>query len=174
MENLLSNEASLSAKNLLAALDSLLSYMSENDTPIDEDELKSLCVHVKSAHNGFPLLLEECPAQQINRLGSVLLGPVYTSNDHPWPMDGDGCPMAPLCQLETDKFPQQLEGIDGLVQVWLAQTGGAHGHSLVRVIPAAEADPAALNPVIVYESDIDVLLPEAAAWLKDIHAAVKP
>jgi hypothetical protein len=78
MEQFLSNEESQAASRFLMALERLLAFASENDTQLGTDELEFLIARVKAARTGFPLLQEERPAQQVDRLGSVLLGPVYT------------------------------------------------------------------------------------------------
>ena len=174
MEQFLSNEESKAASRFLAALERLVSFASENDTQLGTDDLEFLINRVKTARTGFPLLQEERTAQQIDRLGSVLLGPVYTSNAYPWPFDSEGSPMAPLCQLNTAQFPVQMDTVEGLVQVWLASTGVAHGDSLIRVIPTAEVDAAEMTPVIVHDGNIEVLVADAAAWIPDMHIDAKP
>ncbi len=138
------------------------------------DELQGLCSAVKSARTGFPLVLEERSAQDVNRLSSVLLGPVFTSHSHPWPVDENSRPMAPLCQLNTQEFPRPIEGVDGLIQVWLVQSGSAHGDTLIRVIPSAEVDASVLTPIITHEQTIETLLSDAAEWLMDVHLPPKP
>jgi hypothetical protein len=174
MEQFLSKEESQAASNLLTALERLLAFASENDLPTSTDDLEFLMARVKGARTGFPLIQEERPAQQIDRLGSVLLGPVFTSDAHPWPLDGEGNPMAPLCQMNTAQFPIKMDGLEGLVQVWLASTGGAHGDSLIRGIPATDVNAAGMTPVIAHDGDIDVLVPDAVSWIKDMHVEAKP
>jgi len=174
MEHFFSKEDSQAASRFLRALERLLAFASENDTQARTDELEFLIARVKAARTGFPLLQEERPAQQIDRLGSVLLGPVYTSHAHSWPLDSEGGPMAPLCQLNTAQFPIKMVGVEGLVQVWLASTSGAHGASLIRVIPAAEVDAAEMTPVIAHDGDIEVPVADAAAWIQDMHIDAKP
>lgn len=174
MEHFFSKEDSQAASRLLTALERLLAFASQNETQVGTDDLEFLIARVKAARTGFPMLQEERPAQQIDRLGSVLLGQVYTSHVHPWPLDSEGGPMAPLCQLNTAQFPIQMDGVEGLVQVWLASTGGAHGDSLIRVIPTAEVDAAEMTPVIAHDGDIEVLVPDAVAWIQDLHVEAKP
>lgn len=174
MEQFLRKEETQAASRFMMALERLLSFASENHTQAGTDDLEYLIARVKAAHTGFPLLQEERSAQQIDRLGSVLLGPVYTSNAHPWPVDSEGDPMAPLCQMNTSQFPVKMDGVEGLVQVWLASTGGAHGDSLIRVIPAAEVDATEMTPVIAHDGNIEVLVPEAASWIPDMHTEAKP
>ena len=174
MEQFLSKEESQAASRFLTSLERLLSFASENRTQVGTNDLKCLIARVKAARTGFPLLQDERPAKQIDRLGSVLLGPVYTSNAHPWPYDSEGGPMAPLCQLNTAQFPVKMDGVEGLVQVWLASTGGAHGDSLIRVIPAAEVDTAEMTPVIAHVRDIEVLVSDAATWIQEMQIEPKP
>lgn len=174
MEQFLSNEESNAANRFLSALEGLVSFASVNEAPVGTDDLEFLIARVKAARTGFPLLLDERPAKQIDRLGSVLLGPIYTNNAYPWPIDGEGEPMAPLCQMNTAHFPAKMDGVEGLIQVWLASTGGAHGDTLIRVIPAAEVNAGQMTAVIVHEGNMDVLVPDAAAWIQDMHIDGKP
>lgn len=174
MNQFLSGQALDTANKLLAAVDQLLSVASDKYSAIEDHELLGLCSRVKSARSGFPFVMEEMPSQKIDRLGSVLLGPVFTSEAHPWPVDDDAEPMAPFCQLNTAFFPQDVDGVQGLVQVWLSQSDGEQGDALIRVIPSAEADASLLTAVIPYASDIEVLLPDAAEWLRDFHSEPKP
>lgn len=174
MNHFLSTQTLDAASKLLAAVDQLLSVASDKSSAIEEHELNGLCARVKSARLGFPFVMEEVPSQKVDRLGSVLLGPVFTSEAHPWPTDDSDEPMAPLCQLDTSLFPKQVDGVQGLVQVWLSQSGGAHGDSLIRVIPTSEVDATLLTPVISHESEIEVLLPDAVEWLKDINTEPRP
>ncbi len=160
------------ADRLVAAIDELLAAATEIALP--GDDLRFLCARVKSERTGYPFVLEERPAQEVNRLGSVLLGPVFTSKAHPWPLDAVGSPMAPLCQLNMAHVPTAVEGLDGLVQVWLAPSGSASVPALIRVVPVADADAASMNPVIEHNELIDALLPEAAEWLRDFHSGSKP
>lgn len=174
MNHFLNGQALETANKLLAAVDQLLSVASDKYSAIEEHELQGLCARVKSARLGFPLVMEEVPSQKVDRLGSVLLGPVFTSQAHPWPVDDNEEPMAPLCQLDTSHFPQRVDGVLGLFQVWLSQSGDEQGEALIRMIPPAEADASLLTPVIPYESDIEVLLPDAVEWLRDFHSEPKP
>lgn len=174
MEQFLSKEAYQAASRFLSALERLVSFASENDTHIGADDLEFLIARVRAARTGFPLLWDVRPAQKIDRLGSVLLGPIYTSKAHPWPLDSEGNPMAPLCQLNTAQLPVPVEGVEGLVQVWLASTGVAHDDSLIRVIPATEVNAAEMTGVIVHDGDIEVLVADAAAWIPDMHTDAKP
>jgi hypothetical protein len=138
-----------------------------------ESELEGFCAAVDAARSGFPLVLEERISQRIDRLSGVLLGPVFTSDRHPWPIDEVGKPMAPLCQLNTDECPRQISDTSGLIQVWLSESSSPTKQSLIRVIPMAEATAEAMTPIIKYEQTINALLPDAAEWLPEAHQAPK-
>lgn len=166
--------SSVLAKKLVDSIEELLSVDSGKNQLIVEHELRGLCSSVKSARTGFPLLLEERPSQEVNRLASVLLGPVFTSTNHPWPVDENASPMAPLCQLNTQHLPRKIAGVEGLIQVWLAQEGSSRGDALVRVIPLAEVEATLMAPVITHDEVITVLLPEAVDWLREFHSEAKP
>ena len=64
-------------------------------------------------------ILSRVPASQIDRLGDVMLGPLFSSNEYPWP-ESNGLPMIPLVQLNLDRA-SRLGGVDlgnGLLQVF--------------------------------------------------------
>jgi hypothetical protein len=174
MSSHLTESASQSATKLLVAIDALLAATSTTKLPIPSDELEFLSTRVQSARTGFPIEWEKRASQEIDRLGSVLLGPVFTSQSHPWPKDADDHPMAPLCQLNSSQFPKSIDGVEGLVQVWLSQSDGGHSSPLIRLIPFADADAALVTPVIEHDEDFDVLLPEAADWVRCHHEEPKP
>lgn len=162
------------SKKLLESIEELLAANSQVNRAIVEHELRGLCSKVRSSRTGYPLLLKAKPSQEINRLGSVLLGPVFTSEAHPWPVDKDVNPMAPLCQIATDHLPRKLQGVEGLVQVWMMQSKSTNGEVLIRVIPAADVVEKLMTPVISHDGDVDVLLPDAVEWLREFHSEVKP
>ena len=174
MKAILNNQASQAASDVVNAVKALLDAAGDSKQPIPSDDLGFLCDRIQSARTGFSFVQEERAPQAVNRLGSVLLGPVFTSQAYPWPVDEDGNPMAPLCQLNSAQLPIPVEGIEGLVQVWLSQEDSGHAPPLIRLVPAAEADPALMTPVIQHDEDFDVLLPEAAEWLRDFHSEPKP
>lgn len=171
---ILNKQTSQAASQVVNAVKVLLDATDDSNLPIPSDELIFLCNRIKSAKTGFPFVCEECAPQSINRLASVLLGPVFTSQAYPWPVDEDGNPMAPLCQLNSAQFPIEIQGIDGLVQVWLGQADSRQAQSLIRLVPAAEADPRLMTPVIQHDEGFDVLLPGAADWLREFHSGLKP
>lgn len=174
MSSHLTESASQAAIKLVVAIDALLVATSETKLPIPSDDLEHLRTRVQSARQGCPIEWEERASQEIDRLGSLLLGPVFTSQTYPWPRDANGQPMAPLCQLNSTQFPKAIDDIDGLVQVWLSQADGGHESPLIRLIPPSEVDSALLTPAIGHDEDFDVLLPEAADWVRSHHDEPKP
>lgn len=161
-------------KKLVESIEELLAANSQTNRSIIEHELQGLCSSVKSARLGFPLVLEERPCQKINRLGSVMLGPVFTSDAYPWPVDEDANPMAPLCQIATEHLPRNIQGVDGLLQVWMMQSKSSSGEILIRVVPTVDVVSTLMTPVISHRGNLDVLLADAVEWLPEFQSEVKP
>lgn len=93
-------------------------------------------------------VLESRHPNDIDRLGEVLLGPVFASRKHPWP-EVDGVPMIPLLQLDLDKASKTgglaLRG--GLLQAFVS-IGDTLGQSIhIRTIDRADVLAKALLPV---------------------------
>jgi len=86
--------------------------------------------------------LVEIPVAKVDRRGSMLAGPFFTSSEYPWP-EANGKHDVPIVQVDLRDF-SRLSGKnlgDGLLQVWMV------GDSLngdVRVIPRNVVDNAAL------------------------------
>jgi hypothetical protein len=173
MNEILKDEQTKALQALLAALEELTA-LTEDRSEIPRDQLEGLSLRLKSARVGFPLVMNEVVPQLIDRMGSVLLGPIFTSQLFPWPFDQSDRPMAPLCQINTAHLPIPIGEINGLIQVWLPQSEERLAAPLVRVIPATDADPKLMAPVIISDHSFDVLLPEAADWLGDFHSELKP
>jgi predicted DNA-binding WGR domain protein len=94
----------------------------------------------------------------IDRLGEVVMGPLFTSPAHEWPTR-DGRPMAPLIQLDLARA-SQLSGLplgDGLVQVWMPHKAIAGEDQYVRAVPRAAVNRADLTPVPEMPADLDPL-----------------
>lgn len=93
-------------------------------------------------------VFERCHPNKIDRLGEILLGPVFSSAKHPWPED-DGVPLIPLLQLDLDKA-SKIGGISlggGLLQAFVSihDTLGQSIH--IRTIDRADVTAEALLPV---------------------------
>lgn len=96
-------------------------------------------------------VLESRHPKEIDRVGEILLGPVFASAKHPWPED-DGAPMIPLLQLDLEKA-SKTGGIDlgkGLLQAFVAinDTLGQSIH--IRTIDRADVTAEALLPVPLF------------------------
>ena len=93
-------------------------------------------------------IFEQRHPSRINRLGDVLLGPLYTSADHPWP-EKNGVPMIPLLQLDLDNA-SKLGGLNlggGLVQAFVAVDDYLGQKIRVRTIDRMDVSANALDPV---------------------------
>jgi hypothetical protein len=72
----------------------------------------------------------------IDRFGNVILGPLFSSKEFPWPWDADA-PMAPLLQINLEEAGE-LGNIDlgkGLLQVWLPKDAKPVDRAYCRVVP---------------------------------------
>lgn len=102
-----------------------------------------------------PIFEHREPAS-IDRLGEVLLGPVFTSEDHPWP-DDDGVPCIPLLQLDLDKA-SEMGGVDlgqGLLQVFVSVDDHRGQSIYTRTIDRCDVRLDALLPVPEFPSGIE-------------------
>jgi hypothetical protein len=96
-------------------------------------------------------VLERRHPNDIDRLGEILLGPVFASAKHPWPEE-DGVPMIPLLQLNLDKASKTgglgLGG--GLLQAFVSidDTLGQSIH--IRTIDRADVTDEALLPIPMF------------------------
>jgi len=155
---------------LCSCIEQLLKTKPDFLRELDFHELEGLRGHVQSARGGYPCIMNELAAFDIDRLGSVVLGPVFTSEAHPWPEDENGTPLVPLLQLNSDLFPRPLHNdVNGLIQVWLCVGDISGDKTQVRVVPACDVDVAALSPIIATDDKLDVLLSDAINWLRCFH-----
>lgn len=113
--------------------------------------------------------LEARVPENIDRLGDVLLGPVFSSVEHPWP-DDDGVPMIPMLQLDLDNA-SQIGGVElesGLLQVFVAPSDPLGKYVLCQVVPRADVSREALTPVPELDSSANGLA--SAKWADVSHA----
>jgi len=102
--------------------------------------------------SSLPMYWREGPAAELNRLSSMLSGPLYTSDEFPWPrrtqfregkmVEADGY-CEPLFQIELDLL-SQIAGINlgsGLVQVWMDGLYGSVRHIDGKSISKRELTP---------------------------------
>jgi predicted DNA-binding WGR domain protein len=114
-------------------------------------------------------VVEARPHEQIDRLGDVVMGPLYTCEAYPWP-SRDGYPMAPLLQIDLARA-SLLGGIplgDGLVQVWMPHKALAGEDQYVRVVPRVSVDHADLTPVQALPPDLEPMQTLIGDWNEEL------
>lgn len=126
--------------------------------PYREELTDALGPRFKRGAWGWDPMSDSRPCDEIDRLGDVVMGPLYTCQAHEWPYR-DELPMAPLIQLDLARA-SQMSGLplgDGLVQVWMPHKAVAGADQYVRVVPRAAVDRAGLTPVPAMPSELDPL-----------------
>lgn len=91
----------------------------------------------------FSLKTDYREADKIDRTGTLVSGPFFTSVDHPWPVGAQGY-LEPLFQLDL-RFASDVGGKDlgsGLLQVWMDNRS-----SFLRQIPESFVSRAVLAPI---------------------------
>lgn len=87
-----------------------------------------------------------CSLGEVDRLASMFAGPLFSSVDHPWPINDGGDLAAPIVQIRLDSIPA-LSGESlgvGLLQAWILS--GFHDYFL-RVVPQVDLRHENLNPM---------------------------
>jgi len=88
---------------------------------------------------------------EADRLGQYFKGPMYTSEEYPWPTDDDGCAYPPVVQIDLDKV-STLAGVflgDGFLQLFYdghLETGGTSDQCFTRRIPRASISEELMTP----------------------------
>lgn len=99
-------------------------------------------------------VLERRHPNNIDRLGEILLGPVFASAKHPWPMAA-GLPMIPLLQLDLDKA-SMTGGISiggGLLQAFVSVNDTLGQRVRIRTIDRADVSAEALVPFPLFTAE---------------------
>ncbi len=107
--------------------------------------------------------------EKIDRLGEVVMGPIFTSKDHPWPEEG-GFPMAPLIQLNLENA-SKLGSVnlgEGLLQVWMPHKAVTKP-LFIRVVPRQLISTDKLTPLIEIPADMDPLQIREETWNFDLE-----
>lgn len=101
---------------------------------------------------------------KVDRLGEVILGPIYTCHEYPWP-EGSNLPMAPLIQLDLGKASEvgQIKLGDGLLQVWMPHEA-VSTPLFIRVVPRAMVDKSKLAPVTDLPKNLSPLQSRNEVW----------
>lgn len=88
----------------------------------------------------FPIKVGKVPAATCDRTRPMLVGPLFTSDDYPWPDS-----MEPIAQFYLGATGK-LNGVnlgDGLLQLWLPQYGQEYS---IRIIPLSDVSEGRLTP----------------------------
>lgn len=109
-------------------------------------------------------ITKEVADDQVDRLGEVIMGPLYSCQDFPWP-EASGFPMAPLIQLDLHKA-SEIGGVslgDGLLQVWMPHEV-VSTPLFIRVVPKAFVDVSKLTPAVVIPEEMSPLQIRDTVW----------
>lgn len=98
--------------------------------------------------------------KEVDRLGNVILGPLFSSQEFPWPCEGDA-PMAPLLQINLGEAGE-LGNVDlgkGLLQIWLPKNAKPVDRAHCRVIPPEALKPESLEGIPAFKPGDDYFQP---------------
>ncbi len=134
----------------------------------DEDIIDYYQSRIDASCYAFePLLVEKAPTE-IDRLGDVLCGPIYTCEDFEWPVES-GHPMVPIIQLDLARC-SELGHIDlgtGLLQVFMGHAKIYGKEAFIRVIPKEKVQLSKLLPVPRFDPSIEAFV--AIDWTKTLR-----
>lgn len=135
----------------------------------NEDYREELCAtfasHFKAAAWAWDPITKSLIDDKVDRLGEVILGPIYTCSEYDWPT-ADGYPMAPLIQLDLAKA-SKIGGVnfgEGLIQVWMPHKAVVGKDQYIRVVPKEFVEAKRLTPVVDLPEDIDPLQVREEEW----------
>jgi len=106
----------------------------------------------------WDLVLEHKTPSEIDRLGEVLLGPVYTSHIHTWP-EIDGVPLTPLLQLDLDRASSSA-GValgSGLLQAFVRADDRLGESVFFRTIERCDVEREKLHPIPSFGTNLNGL-----------------
>jgi len=106
---------------------------------------ESIIEKLKCFRWAHPIEHETRPTGEIDRTMPMLLGPLFTSKEYPWPRHKRKF-RAPLCQFDLEAVGS-LQGVDlgsGLLQLWL---GSSFDDYEARVIPKSALQKERITPV---------------------------
>lgn len=130
------------------------------------DEIfESFSRRFKAAAWAWDPVTKPMPNDQIDRLGEVIMGPIYTCAEYDWPHK-DGYPMAPLIQLDLAKA-SQTGGVnlgEGFIQIWMPHKAISAKDQHIRVVPKEFVDATKLTPVVDLPDDLDPLQVRDEEW----------
>ncbi len=93
----------------------------------------------------YPIKTRTARTAKVDRTRPMLIGPLFTSADHPWPQH-EGKFREPLCQFDLEEVGA-LQGVDlgsGMLQLWL---GPEFDDYHIRIVPKSAVTRANLTPL---------------------------
>lgn len=93
----------------------------------------------------IPIDYKSVPLREVDRVGPILLGPLYTSGKYPWPQK-EGVYLEPIAQFDLESIGTlgDVELGSGLLQLWL---GPGFMDSFIRVVPKASVNRSLMSPI---------------------------
>lgn len=126
---------------------------------VDSDEAKDLIGtytgRLSAGRFGFDPILEAVAPTQLDRLGNILRGPIYTCDGYEWPTES-GYPMVPFIQLDLE-YCGRISSIDmgtGLLQAFMGHEKFLAMDALIRVVPRSKVGVESILPVPDFFDDI--------------------
>jgi len=117
-------------------------------------------------------IFSRCSPAEIDRLGEVMLGPFFSSEEYPWP-ESNGQPMIPLIQIDLDNA-SKIGGVNvgsGLLQVF-AKVEDKYGKNIyTREIERGAVLREKIHPVPEFSDEIDGFA--SVAWAQSELAVDK-
>jgi hypothetical protein len=96
----------------------------------------------------YPIISNVAPTVDVDRLSPMLIGPLFTSDKHPWPRNARRY-LEPLIQFDLE-WAGQLGNVNlgkGILQLWLTPFGSEFNHHEIRVIPKEDFLLELLSPI---------------------------
>lgn len=124
--------------------------------------LQDLECAINSATWCFEPITKTVNDEDTNRLGEVVMGPIFTSIDYSWPIS-EGFPMAPLIQLDLQKASEMgsVPLGDGLLQVWMPHKSTK---PYIRVVPRSEVVLTNLSDILDIPDEMQPLQKRYPQW----------
>jgi hypothetical protein len=128
---------SLDLSNYLRRIES--NYRTRGDFEINFN-FHSVCEMLNCFAWAYPVNSKSVETSKIDRLSPMLIGPLFTSDRHPWPMQG-GRYLEPLIQFDLEWIGEkaQVNLGKGILQLWLDSLSELEGHHY-RIIPKEDFD----------------------------------
>ena len=140
----------------------------------EDDELNYYFENIEAMLNCFawsyPINSTIITTPDVDRMAPMLIGPLFTSEIHPWPMKDDRF-LEPLIQFDLEwvgKLANKNLG-NGILQLWLDSLSELDDHE-IRIIPKQDFLPELISPIpeiinLNYFEDNSLFAGEMFGWL---------